>query len=84
MLTQDQYLGLSQRYLLRKPNDRMEETQTDLGLNPDPASYKLGMLLSSLSPIYKMGRTPPNLEGPGKGNRQGESSAWHGRGLGTR
>lgn len=68
MLTHDQYLGLSQCYLLRKPKNGMEETQTDLGLNLDRASYKLGMLLSSLSPNYKMGRTTPNLEGPGKEN----------------
>ena len=57
MLTQDQYLGLSQCYLLRKPNDEMEETQTDLALNLGPVSYKLGMLLSPLSPVYKMRRT---------------------------
>lgn len=78
----DQHLGLSQCYLLRKPNDRMEETHTDPRLNPNAASYRLGMLLSSLSSIYKMGRTTPNLEGPGKENRQCESSAWHRRWAG--
>lgn len=53
-------------------------TQTDLSLNPGPASYKLGTLLSSSSPVYKMGTARPNLEGSGQENRKCESRAWHG------
>lgn len=45
-----------------------KETQTDLSLNPGPASYQLGTLLSILSPVYKMGITRPNLEGSGQEN----------------
>lgn len=55
-----------------------KESQADLSLHPGLASYKLGMLLSSLSPTYKMGITTPKLEGSGEENRQCESSAQHG------
>lgn len=46
-------------------------TQTAPSLNPGPASYTL----SSLSPIYKVGITTPNLEDSEEQNTQCESRA---------